>query len=99
MKLSSFKKLIFISLLIFGLSGYNSGSSEVVGPKNDKLVNQKENFHLEIFNSENDAEKINASIIYTGEKQEVDIYHGENHVIYFKYYKDGEIFNTGARPI
>lgn len=97
MEIASFKKLLFISLLIFGVSGCGSGSSEVVGPKNNEPVNQKENFRLEIFNTENDAENVNASITYTGENKEIDVYHGGNHVIYFKYYKDGEILNTGAR--
>ncbi|WP_394119875.1 hypothetical protein [Planococcus donghaensis] len=97
MKLGSFKKLLFISMLIFGLSECDSGSSEVAGPKINESVNQKENFRLEIFNTENDAENINASITYTGEKNEIDVYHGGSHVIYFKYYKDGEILTTGTR--
>ncbi|MDJ0332704.1 hypothetical protein [Planococcus sp. S3-L1] len=97
MKLGPFKKLIFISLLIFGLSGCDSGAAEVEGPKNNEPVNQKENFHVEILNPENNAEMITASITYTGEEKAIDVYHGGNHVLYFNYYKDGKALNTGTR--
>ncbi|MGH2318034.1 hypothetical protein ACRC6Q_09705 [Planococcus sp. SE5232] len=85
--------VIFVLLSFWGLSGCDSGSSEVVGPKNNESVNQKENFRLEILHAENS----NASITYTGEEKEIDVNHAGTHFIYFNYYKDGEMLTTGTR--
>ena len=89
--------LLIVFSLVFGLVGCGTGTT--VEPKVFEESNQVDDFEVKLEIEKDKELAVSATVIYLGEKNKIDIYHGGS-IFYFNIYqKDGNFEYLGSMEL